>query len=172
MRTLLLLRHAKSSWDDPGLVDHDRPLSPRGVRAAKKVAGHLHESGLRPDLVLCSSARRTRQTLEGLELILGGTVEVRIETELYGASSHELLLRLQAVDPAVSTVLVIGHNPGLEDLAVDLAGDGEPAALTELHTKFPTAALAVFDLGGDEWADLRHESARLIEIVLPRELPG
>jgi phosphohistidine phosphatase len=172
VKTLLLLRHAKSSWDDPGLVDHDRPLAPRGVRAAEKVAEHLDRSGLRPDLVLCSSARRTRQTLEALEPILGDLVDVRIENGLYGASSHELLRRLHAVDAAVSTALVIGHNPGLEDLAVDLAGDGEPEALAELHTKFPTAALAVFGLGENEWADLRRECARLTEIVLPRKLPG
>jgi phosphohistidine phosphatase len=168
----MLLRHAKSSWDEPALDDHDRPLAPRGVRAARRIAAHLHESQLRPDLVLCSSARRARQTLDALRSVVNDAVDVQIDDELYGASAHALLRRLRMVDVSVASVMVIGHNPGLEDLAVDLATDGNPAAMKQLHTKFPTAALAIFDLRQDEWAHLGRGHAYLREIVLPRQLAG
>ena len=170
MRTLLLLRHAKSSWDTPELDDHARPLNLRGVRAAQQMAVYLHEEGLQPNLVLCSSACRTQQTLDALRPVLGETVDVHIEDGLYGASSAEILRRLRLVEPAISSVMVIGHNPGLEDLAVELASDGAPAALTQLRTKFPTAALAILDAGRDTWARLSPGQAYLSEIVLPRHL--
>jgi phosphohistidine phosphatase len=171
-RTLLLLRHAKSSWDDSSVRDHDRPLAPRGDRAARLVAEHLRSEGLRPALVLCSSARRTRDTLELLGPAIDPDADVRIEPDLYGADAGEILDLIRTVDEAVPSVLVIGHNPGLEDLASDLAGDGEEAALDELRTKFPTAALARFDLGRSTWADLGAGAAYLTSLVLPRDLEG
>jgi phosphohistidine phosphatase len=137
----------------------------------RRIATHLHERQLRPDLVLCSSARRARQTLDGLRSVLDD-VDVEIEDELYGASADALVERLQMVDASVASVMVIGHNPGLEDLAVDLASDGDPTAIERLHTKFPTAALAIFDLGRDDWARLGTGDGYLREVVLPRELPG
>src|SRR5262245_53225155 len=114
-KLLVLLRHAKSSWADPDLPDHDRPLNGRGRDAAALVGRHLRQEGPHPDLVLCSSAVRTRQTLEGLEL--PGRVEVVIEDRLYGASAESLLSRIRQVPPGDGTVLVIAHNPGVEDLA-------------------------------------------------------
>jgi phosphohistidine phosphatase len=170
VKTLLLLRHAKSSWDDPALDDRARPLAPRGIRAARRIAVRLHDGQLRPDLVLCSSARRARQTLDALQSVLGEATDVQIEDELYAASSRAILRCLRVVDPAVTTVMVIGHNPGLEDLAVDLTSDGDPAAVKQLHTRFPTAALAIFDLGQVEWAGLGPGRAYLRDIVLPRHL--
>lgn len=167
MRNLLLLRHAKSSWDEPALDDHDRPLSARGVRAARWIASHLHERQLRPELVLSSSARRARQTLDAVQSVLDDAVDVQVDDELYGASAYALVQRLRIVDASIASVMVIGHNPGLEDLAVDLAGDGDPTALKQLHTKFPTAALAVLDLDHSEWARLGTGLGYLREIVLP-----
>jgi phosphohistidine phosphatase len=170
VRTLLLLRHAKSSWDDPGIDDHERPLAARGIRAARRIAGYLEAKQVRPDLVLCSSARRARQTLDEVQPALGDAVDVQIADELYGAGSSAIMRRLRAVDPAVSSVLVIGHNPGLEDVASDLARDGDPAAMRQLQTKFPTAALAILDLGRDDWARLGHGLGYLTAVVLPRQL--
>jgi phosphohistidine phosphatase len=171
VRTLLLLRHAKSSWDDPALDDHARPLTPRGVRAARRIAEYLQDQHIRPELVLCSSARRTEQTLEELQPALEDAMEVQIADELYGASSNAILRRLRTIDVvAVSSVLVVGHNPGLEDLASDLAGDGDPSALAQLRAKFPTAALAILDLGSTEWAGLSSGAGYLTALVLPREL--
>lgn len=170
VRTLLLLRHAKSSWKNPALSDHDRPLAPRGERAAERLAHHLQAEALRPALVLCSSARRARDTLEALRPALDDATVIRIEDSLYGADADELLDRLHAVDPRVSSVLVVGHNPGLEDLAIHLAGDGDQTALTQLRTKFPTGALATLDLGRSDWARLGRGQAFLTNLVLPRAL--
>lgn len=171
MPTLLLLRHAKSSWADPNLSDHARPLAPRGRQAAKRLARYVDSHGLRPELVLCSSAQRARETLELLRPALGPDADVGLEDELYGADTDGLVRRLRAVGNHVESVLLVGHNPGLQDLAVSLAGDGEPKAMQLLRTKFPTGALAILDVGPTGWTRLGPGAARLTQLVLPRELP-
>jgi phosphohistidine phosphatase len=157
MKRLFLLRHAKSSWDDPDLADHDRPLAPRGRRAAKAIGEHMRREGIEPELVLCSSSRRTRETLERLRL----DSETLIEDELYAASAQRLLERLRAVDEGVGSVLLIGHNPGVEDLAETLGG--------EAQAKYPTGALATLELDGT-WRGLRAGGARLAGFVTPKQL--
>src|SRR6059058_5062652 len=114
-KTLYLLRHAKSSWEDPTLPDHDRPLAPRGRRAAKVIAEHLRRQRSTPRLVLCSSSERTRETLKRITAGLGGGVEVRIEERLYTASAGDLLERLHEVDARVKSVMLIGHYPALQE---------------------------------------------------------
>ena len=134
------------------------------------MAAHLESEGIRPALVLCSPARRTRQTLDALQPALGGGAKVRVEPALYGATAGEILELLLLVDPANDSAMVIGHNPGLEDLALLLAGDGDEAALAQLDTKFPTAALATLELGDAPWAELVPGAAFLRSVVLPRSL--
>jgi phosphohistidine phosphatase len=165
--TLLLLRHAKSSWDDPALPDSERPLAPRGEKAARTIARYLLEKRIHPELVLCSPSRRTRQTFEAIEPSLGRDVPVEYEPGLYGASAGELLARLRSVAGSTGSVLVIGHNPGLQDLALLLAGRG--ARIDRLREKFPTAALATLSVG-DGWAELGPGEAELVDYVVPREL--
>jgi phosphohistidine phosphatase len=167
MKTLFLLRHAKSSWDDPGLADHDRPLAPRGKRAANAIAEHLRDEGVAPELVLCSSSQRTRETLERIAPALGDEVRVEIERELYAASPDRLLERLRAVDDDAESVMLIGHNPGIEQLALSLAGDGEK--LTDVRRKYPTAALATLEFDG-RWSELEPGTARLTDFVKPKQL--
>jgi phosphohistidine phosphatase len=167
MKRLYLLRHAKSSWDDPALADHDRPLAPRGRRAAKVIAKHLGRKGISPELVLCSSSRRTRQTLKRLAPGLGKNADVRIEPELYAAPARDLLDVLQKVPDEVESVLLIGHNPGIQDLALSLAGAG--SEIPRLRSKFPTAALATLELNGT-WRELAPGSAELVSLVKPNEL--
>jgi phosphohistidine phosphatase len=162
-KQLLLLRHAKSSWDDAELEDQDRPLAPRGRRAAAKIATYLRREGIEPDLVLCSPATRARQTFELLGL--GPEVEVLFEDGLYGASAGELLARLRQLDDTTGSVLVIGHNPGIEDLAATLVGGGDEPA-----QKFPTAALADLRAPIAGWGELRPGVARRHAFVLPRTL--
>jgi phosphohistidine phosphatase len=169
MRTLFLLRHAKSSWAE-ALPDHERPLAPRGARAARSMADHLESEGIRPALVLCSPARRTRETLDALRPVLGPHSTVRVEPELYGADAEEILDLLHGLDAATESAMVIGHNPGLEDLAHVLAGDGDDEARAQLDAKFPTAALATLELGGTQWAELVPGVAYLRSVVLPRDL--
>ncbi len=174
MRTLLLLRHAKSSWAEPTVTDHDRPLTPRGIRAAGQIAAHLLSEGTRPALVLCSSARRAQETLDVLRPAIGDSADVRIEHDLYGADATTILRRLGAVDPSVASAMVVGHNPGLQQLAIELSGDGDggadASALQQLRTKFPTAALATITFDA-EWARLKAGRGHLASLVLPRQLP-
>jgi len=167
-KRLFILRHAKSSWDDPGLDDHERPLAPRGQRACKVVAKHLRTNAIEPELVLCSSARRTRETLAGV----GPAGEYVIESELYSASPGDLVDRLRRVPEEISSVMLIGHNPSMQMLALRLARrDDDAAARATLERKFPTGALATltFECG---WSELGPGSARLAEFLTPRELNG
>ncbi len=168
-RTLYLLRHAKSSWDDPALPDRDRPLVPRGYRACELVAEHLRRHQITPALALCSSATRTRETFERVSAGFSRPVGALIEDGLYTATAAELLARLRTVDSAVASVLLIGHNPALQELAVSLvAAEPQPRAL---YRKFPTGALATLTFTSS-WAALAPETAMLNAFVKPRELKG
>jgi phosphohistidine phosphatase len=162
---LYLLRHAKSSWDDPGLADHDRPLAPRGRRAGELLAAHARRSQIAPQLVLCSSSTRTRQTLALLEL--AGEPVVLYERGLYAASEIALLERLRSVRDDVASVMLIGHNSGIEQLAL-LVASGGPRIAT-LREKFPTGALATLAFHGG-WRELGPGVAELEDFVVPREL--
>ncbi len=168
MHTLYLLRHAKSSWADPTLPDHERPLEPRGRRDAQRIAKHLARHGIEPQLVLCSPAERTRATLELLRPTLGATPTVRFEAELYAASADKLLERIRNVSERVDSVMLIGHNPGLQQLALDLASTG--AELQQLEAKFPTAALATLTLANATWSQLSKGDALLAAYVVPKQL--
>lgn len=160
-RRLFLLRHAKSSWDVPSLADHDRPLAPRGRRAAALVADHLREQQIGISLVLCSSARRAQETLE----LVKPPGEVSIEGELYGASAPQLLERLHQVSGDLEAVMLIGHNPAIQELAVALARGGGGLA----DRKFPTGALATLSFSRP-WAALEPGGAELTAFVRPKDL--
>ena len=166
-RRLYLLRHAKSSWKDPALADHDRPLAGRGRRAAAAMADHMAEHQILPELVLCSTALRTRETYERLEPALAGP-QVHYERRLYGASAGELLKRLRTVPADISTVLLIGHNPGIEELALQLARASPER--DDLQVKFPTGALATLEFTGSTWSELEPGCATLIAYTRPRDL--
>jgi phosphohistidine phosphatase len=164
MKRLFLLRHAKSSWGDPTLADHDRPLAPRGRRATKAIRKHLEKNAVEIDLVLCSPARRTRETLERIEAALGRAA-VELDPALYAAGEEALLERLREVPDEIGSALLIGHNPGLHDLVVRLAPDAP-----RLREKFPTGALAKLELDSTSWRDLDRAESRLVDYVVPREL--
>jgi phosphohistidine phosphatase len=166
VHVLYVLRHAKSSWADPMLEDRLRPLAPRGHRDAKRVAKHLRRLGCKPELVLCSSAARTRETLELLRPAVGAT-KVIFEEELYAASCDELLARIRRVPDEVASVMLIGHNPGLHQLAVTLASAGDE--LERLEAKFPTAALAMLAVS-KSWSQLAPGDATLARYVVPKQL--
>jgi phosphohistidine phosphatase len=167
VRLLHLLRHAKSSWADPGQADRERPLAPRGRRAATRLAKRLGDHGVHPAVVLCSPALRTRQTLELVRPGLDGAVEILVEDDLYGASACELLARLRRLPARVASAMVIGHNPGLQELAVLVAREGGLREQARSH--FPTAALATLAVGDGGWAALAPGGADLVSYVAPRE---
>jgi phosphohistidine phosphatase len=166
MHRLLLLRHAKSSWDDTSLEDRDRPLAPRGQRAAERMADHLRSDVPHPNLVLCSPALRTRETLDRMSNAFVDA-EVIVDDELYSAGEDELLERLRALADRFETVAVIGHNPGIHDLAIALAESG--AELGRMGAKFPTGALAVLAFDGP-WRDVSRGGGLLEAFVTPKDL--
>src|SRR5438132_1301719 len=168
-RRVYLLRHAKSSWDNAHLSDHERPLAARGRRDAARVATHLARGDAVPQLVLCSSAARTRETLEYLQDALG-SAEVRLLDELYGADEEDVFDLLRGLETRVSSVMVVGHNPTIEELAVSLAGDDSPA-LARMRSKFPTAGLAILAFALDPCRNLTPGTGRLVDFVIPRDLP-
>lgn len=169
-RRLLLLRHTKSSWDDPRLDDHDRPLADRGRDALPRLRHHLAQHAPPIDLVLCSTALRARQTLEGVRSALDDDVEVVTDRELYLPAVPTLIARLRAVPDAVRGVLLVGHNPSLEDLIGALAGTGESDALAQVASKVPTGALADLRVPV-AFSALDPGVCHLTSLVVPKRLP-
>ena len=166
-RRLVIVRHAKSSWDDSTLSDRERPLAPRGLGALGPMRDHLAASVARPDLVLCSPARRTVDTLAGIVPALPDGVRVEQLDALYGADAATLLRIVRSLDDEIACAMFVGHNPGLGDLAVLLAGSGERAARDQLREKFPTGAIATLSVDSG-WADLEPGAARLDDLFMPR----
>jgi phosphohistidine phosphatase len=169
VKTLYLLRHAKSSWNNSSLSDHDRPLAKRGHEATVVLAKHMKSAGVSPAIVLCSTARRAQETLEGVKGALDDDVAVWSDQGLYGADDDELLAVLRELPSTVPSAMVVGHNPGLQDLALALAGDGDRTALARLQGKFPTGALATLTVP-DTWTSLARGGAVLQALVVPRQL--
>ncbi len=169
MRQLLLLRHAKSSWDDAALADRDRPLNARGRRCAAAMRQAMNDLGLAPDVVLVSTSRRTMETLELLEPWDDAPLVESMDS-LYLANPMQLIAALHSVRETVRSVLLIGHNPGLHDLALSLATPrGGTEAERALAEGFPTGALAEFVVAGSWW-DLREGGGRLVRFLTPRML--
>jgi len=174
MKTLYLLRHAKSSWGDAAVEDHDRPLNARGIENAAQMGQLMRKEGYNPALILCSSARRTRETLDGLAPSLPANVKIRHEPGLYLAPRDRMLSLLRETDDAVPSVLIIAHSPGTEELALGLArseGSHDEDRLRDLiSTKFPTAALAVLRFPVETWRLVKPDTGELLAFVRPRDL--
>lgn len=170
MRRLMLLRHAKSDWEQVGLRDHDRDLAARGRAAAPRVGAYMAERALVPDCVLVSTARRTRETWKLVAAALPGDPNVRFDETIYEAEPDAIIEAIRATPASCQCLLVIGHNPGLQELALLLVRDGRVSGLRRLAEKFPTAGLAVIDLPIDDWADLRNRTGRLVSFITPRAL--
>lgn len=174
MKTLTLLRHAKSTWDDPVERDFDRPLNGRGRRAAARIGQWLLDEGPADEAdlfahVRASPAIRVRQTIEGVEDGLRRPLRAIFEPRIYLASATTLLDIVQSFDPGAATALLIGHNPGLEDLLLLLTPDADPLR-GEAEIKYPTATLAVLDLAVDTWRDVGSGTATLRHFIRPRDL--
>ena len=160
MKTLFLLRHAKSSWKESDISDFDRPLNERGRRAAPFMGRLLSDRGLRPELIMSSPAKRARRTAKLFKEAGGFDAELTFDDRIYEASANTLLYVIGEVDDSLNSVMLVGHNPGMEGLIKVLTGDSEP---------MPTAAVAVIDLEIDEWKQIRPASGRVAVILRPRE---
>ena len=180
-RKLVLFRHAKSAW--PDVPDHERPLGPRGQRDAPVMGRWLRAAGHVPDQVLCSTARRARQTWQLAQAGLGATPSASFDDSVYEGSAAQLLDLIRRAPPAARTLLIAGHDPAIAELALRLtattspahvgaAGDAAPPDMIDrMRAKFPTAAIAVFEFAGN-WDQLGPGTARLTNFVTPRDLPG
>jgi phosphohistidine phosphatase len=171
MIRLLLLRHAKSDWSDAALDDRDRPLSKRGRESAPVIAGYMRERELAPDLVLSSPATRTRQTLSLVLDKLGRSPEIVFDEALYDfGSGVRLLEAIMEHGGDAKTMMLVGHNPALQQLASMLAGTGEPELMAAMERKFPTAALAVIDFEAKAWSAIKAGKGTLAAFVTPKGL--
>ena len=170
MVTLSLFRHAKSSWAEAGLRDFERPLAPRGIKAAPRMGAFMREQGLIPDLVLCSPAKRAMETLEFALPGLGETPEISYDEDIYHAGPHQILALLREIDGDVRHAMLIGHNPGMHALALGLVGSGDETDLAELAMKYPTAGLVVIDFDCS-WPEIGAGLGALRLFMVPRRLP-
>ena len=170
MLRLMLLRHAKSDWSSSGMQDTARPLSGRGEAAARLMGGYMSSHALIPERVLCSPARRTRETWAGIAAQWPAEAEIVFEERLYAATPQAVLSIVRAQDDATRTLLVIGHNPGLQETAELLIAAGDVELRERLREKFPTAALAVIDFAVDRWGRVHDRSGRLDRYVIPRSI--
>lgn len=181
---LVLVRHAKSAW--PDVPDHERPLAARGQRDAPVMGRWLRTAGHVPDLVMCSTARRARDTWQLVRARLGAAPPVSLDEGVYQGSAMQLLDLIRRTPPAVRTLLLVGHDPAIQELALTLAattfhlsGAAPPDALDRkradaldrMRAKFPTAAIAVFEFPGN-WDQLGPGKARMTDFVTPRDLAG
>lgn len=174
MKTLTLLRHAKSSWDDPVARDFDRPLNARGQRGARVMGQFMKREALHFDAVIASPALRVVETIDEIAPTYGKRLDPTWERRIYLASSASLMDILREVDDGVGSLLLVGHNPGMEDLILDLVPEtaedkdgGHRAAICE---KYPTAALAVIEIAIDHWRAIDHGAGILSNFVRPRDL--
>jgi phosphohistidine phosphatase len=169
MKSLTLLRHAKSGWDDPVSRDFDRPLNPRGRKAARAVGQEMKAQGLAFDLVLASPARRVIETLE--EVAAGyGTIGPEFDQRLYLASTGTLMEIVRATANSVERLLLVGHNPGLEELALSLSGREDADLRREVELKYPTGTVAEIALPVERWAEVGEGSGKLVRFIRPRDL--
>lgn len=169
-RRLVLLRHAKSDWSDPALHDRDRPLAARGQKAAPVMAAQLAKLRLMPDRVLCSTARRARETWDLIRPTLAAQPEEVFEPELYLAEPNTLLARIQKTPARITTLLVIGHNPGLQELALQLADRADPETADAVAARFPTAALIAFGFTASRWSALSEAPLEVLARTSPRDV--
>jgi phosphohistidine phosphatase len=161
MKTLLLMRHAKSSWDDDGLPDHDRPLNTRGERSAPRMGGVLVDAGQCPELIVSSTALRARTTALAVAEAFEWKPEVRLKRSLYMASAGDIFAEAECAPNEVETLMLVGHNPGTEDLVSDLA---------QMRQAMPTAAVAIFTFPIDDWAGMTSARAELVTVWRPKEI--
>jgi phosphohistidine phosphatase len=169
MRRLMLLRHAKSGRPD-NVEDHARPLAKRGRRACPQMGAYMVKQGLLPDLAVISSARRTMETWERLRAAFPKDITQVDEARIYDASAKEILDVIHETPPDVKALLVVGHNPGLHELALKLIETGSQQNLSRLQQKYPTAALAVIDFGACKWNVIAEATGQLERFVTPKSL--
>ena len=170
MMTLTLFRHAKSSWEMAGLDDSERPLNARGMAAAPMMGNFVREQGLIPELVLCSTAVRTRKTLELASAEWQPEPKKKYEAALYLAEPFDLLERIRKTPKSIKHLMLVGHNPGLQILAIELIGEGDPELVRAISTKLPTSGVIVVTFDVKTWTDVGPGKGSLMHFATPKML--
>ena len=170
MTLLTTLRHAKSSWDEPGLDDFDRPLNDRGRKAARRVGRELKRRRIRFDHVIASPAVRVRETIGELSKGYGKLPDVSFDSQIYDASADALLHVLRRIPETAHAPLLVGHNPGMQQLVLALVREDGNGLRGRVAEKYPTAALAMIELAVPRWDEVETQSGTIVELILPREL--
>jgi phosphohistidine phosphatase len=171
MRRLMLLRHAKSDWPE-GTDDHQRPLAKRGRETSPLIGIYMAQKGLMPDLAIVSTARRAKETWKRARPAFKHDIVQRNEPRIYNASAKAILDVINETAPDVKVLLLVGHNPGLQDLALKLIGKGSQSDLSRLHRKYPTAGLVVIDFDVKRWRDVSDGLGRLEWFETPKSIGG
>jgi phosphohistidine phosphatase len=170
MKRLTILRHAKSSWDDPELDDFNRPLNDRGCKSARRIGRELKHRNFHFDLVLASPAARARETIDGVQENFDFDAPIKFDPRLYLASESLLFAMVQELAEAVHRPLVVGHNPGLQQLLLDLTHGAEHHLRQKIAHKFPTGAVAVVEMPAHRWAEVEPGTGEIVDLILPKEL--
>lgn len=170
MKRLAILRHAKSSWDDPGLDDFNRPLNERGWKAARRLGREMEKRKMKFDLVLSSTSARTRETIDGVQRHYDFDAPIKFEQDIYLANKPTLLALVRSLDDKVKAPLIVGHNPGLEMLIADLTEDDDQGFRQRIKGKLPTGALTILELDAKHWSEVGKGRGKIVELILPKEL--
>lgn len=170
MKQLAILRHAKSSWDDAELADFDRPLTDRGWKAARRMGRELKQRGASFDMVLASPAVRVRETIEGAQEKLKLEAAICFERDIYLASDETLLEMVRGLPESVHAPLLVGHNPGLQQLVLALTRDDPKGLRARVEEKLPTAAFVRIALPVEQWSDVEPATGTIADLIVPREL--
>ncbi len=170
MKSLTVLRHAKSSWDDLSLEDFNRPLNDSGWKAARRMGRELKKRDVKFDLIIASPAARVRETIDGLTQKLRLNVEIRFEPGMYAASEGMLLKIVRDIRESAHAPLLVGHNPGLQQLLLALTNEESDDLRSRVEKKFPTAALATVELPAHRWTEVKPATGKITELILPKEL--
>jgi phosphohistidine phosphatase len=170
MKRLTVLRHAKSSWAEAGRADFDRPLNKRGWEAARAIGAEMTRRRMHFDLVVASTAARVRETIDGLKEAFHFSCEIRFDQQIYEAGVHDLKALVHGLPDAAGSVLIVGHNPTLQLLLLDLTDRDEAGYRDQVREKYPTGALAAVTLSAEHWAKVTNGGGQIVELILPRDL--
>lgn len=170
MKKLSVLRHAKSSWNEKDLGDFNRPLNDRGWKDARRIGREMKRRRMQFDLVVASPAARVRETIDGIEEKLEFGAAVRFEPQLYLADLDTLLSLVRSLPEEVNAALLVGHNPGLEELLLTLTDEDSRGLHARIESKYPTGALAVAEISVECWGDVGPRTGMLVELILPKDL--
>ena len=169
MKTIFLLRHAKSSWDNTKLEDFDRPLATRGIKSCKKIGKFFKKKKLVPDIVYCSTAVRAKQTWDLINRIVEKKKNIIYEDQLYMANSSIFMNFVKKTNDNFKTLMIVSHNPGIESFCLELSKENNEY-INDIKTKYPTGSLAILKVNLKKWSEIRYESGIIYEFIKPRKL--